>query len=161
MLVTLLKLLVMLLATNGAPVIAARIFRSYGELPVDLGKRLRDGNRLFGASKTWRGIFAALSTSLLLAILFGYGAEFGFIFGTLVMTGDLCSSFIKRRQGLGSGARSVGWDQVPESLLPSSYAVYVLALNWWWALVLTLTFTLVQMLISRPLHWLHIRKNPH
>ena len=161
MLVAFLQIVIMLLATNGAPVIAAQIFRSYGKLPVDLGKRLRDGHRLFGRSKTWRGVVAALGTSWLLSLLFGHGAAFGLIFGALVMAGDLCSSFVKRRLGLDSGTRRVGLDQMPESLLPASYAVYMFGIAWWWALVLTLTFTLIQMLISRPLHWLHVRKNPH
>ena len=152
MLETFLKLLVMLLATNGAPVVATR---------VDLGRKLDDGYPIFGSSKTWRGLFSALATSGVLAILFGFGPSFGLVFGMLVMAGDLFSSFVKRRRRLEPGARSVGLDQVPEALLPSLYTVFSLGIAWWWSVLLTLAFLLVQMLISRPLYWLSIRKNPH
>lgn len=161
MLEIILEVLVMLLATNGAPVLATRFFQSFGDVPLDLGKRLADGQPLFGSSKTWRGFLAAIASSCALSALFGYGVGFGLVFGLLVMAGDLCSSFVKRRKALKPGARCVGWDQVPESLLPSIFAVVVLGGQWWWALLLTLIFTLIQMLVSRPLYSLHIRKKPY
>ena len=161
MLEIMLEVLVMLLATNGAPVLAARFFRGYGDAPLDQGKRMADGYPLLGSSKTWRGLIVALFTACILSVLFGYGALFGLVFGMLVMAGDLCSSFFKRRTGLKSGDRFLGWDQVPESLIPSAFAVFVLGIEWWWAIVLSLAFTLIQILVSRPLYSLHIRKNPH
>ena len=161
MLGIMLEVLVMLLATNGAPVLAARLCQSRGELPLDLGKRLADGYPLFGSSKTWRGLLAALVSSCVLSVLFGHGIGFGLAFGALVMAGDLLSSFVKRRIGLEPGDRCIGWDQVPESLLPSIFAVVVLGGQWWWAILLSLTFTLIQMLVSRPLYFLHIRKKPY
>lgn len=161
MLEIMLEVLVMLLATNGAPVLAARLFGSSGDLPLDLGKRLADGYPLFGSSKTWRGLLAALVISCALALLFGYGVWFGLAFGILVMVGDLCSSFVKRRKALEPGARCVGLDQIPESLFPSIFAFVVLGVQWWWAILLSLIFTLVQMLVSRPLYSLHIRKKPY
>ncbi len=161
MLEIILEVLVMLLATNGAPVLAARLLRAHGDAPLDLGKRLADGYPLFGTSKTWRGLVVALVTSCTLSMLFGYGMGFGMVFGMLVMAGDLCSSFIKRRTGLKPGYRCPGLDQVPEAFIPSIFAVVVLGIEWWWAIFLSLTFTLIQMLVSRPLYSLHIRKNPH
>ena len=132
MLVLFVKILFMLLAINGAPVLVARVFESRGDMPVDLGRLLRDSEPLFGSSKTWRGLASALVVSCLLSVLFGYGLWFGLVFGVLVMAGDLLSSFVKRRRGLKPGDRSSGWDQLPESLLPSVYAVFVLGLPWWW-----------------------------
>ena len=161
MLEIILEVLVLLLATNGAPVLAARFFRRYGDAPLDLGKRLADGYPLLGSSKTWRGLIVALVTACLLSELFGYGAWFGLVFGMLVMAGDLCSSFVKRRRGLKPGDRFLGWDQVPESFIPSAFAVVVLGVEWWWAIFLSLTFMLIQILVSRPLYSLHNRKNPH
>lgn len=155
------QILFLLLATNGMPVLVARIFQSHGDVPVDFGRRLRDGHPVFGSSKTWRGLISAIATSCILSIMFGYGSLFGLVFGLLVMTGDLCSSFVKRRRGLAPGTRTVGWDQVPESLIASIYAAAVLGVTWWWAVVWMLTFALVQMLLSRPLYWLRIRKNPY
>ena len=156
-----LKLLTMLLASNGAPILAARLFGSRANTPVDFNHRLGDGNALFGESKTWRGLFAALITACILALFFGFGLIFGLVFGCQVMLGDLISSFIKRRRGLAPSDRSTGLDQLPESLLPALYSCITMELAWWWAIVLSLVFLLVQLLISRPLFLLKIRKRPY
>lgn len=161
MLETFIELLVMLLATNGAPILTARIFQMHGARPLDLGRQLRDRRPIFGRSKTWRGVTAALVMSCALSMLFGYGIWFGLVFGVLVMIGDLISSFIKRRIGLESSDQCMGLDQLPESLLPSAYAVGVLGVGWWWAPLLALAFMLLEVLISRPLFWLNIRKRPY
>jgi CDP-2,3-bis-(O-geranylgeranyl)-sn-glycerol synthase len=155
------ELLLMLLASNGMPVLAARIFRSNGALPVDLGLQLPDGRALFGPSKTWRGVILAVLAAALLGAWFGYGLGFGAIFGMLAMLGDLFSSLVKRRMGLKPSARCTGLDQMPESLIPSLYAGSVLGFEWWWSILLALAFTLVGILISGPLYRLRIRKRPH
>ena len=59
---TFLQILLLLVATNGAPVLAAYFMGRRGDLPVDFGKRLGDGRALFGSSKTWRGLLAATLT---------------------------------------------------------------------------------------------------
>lgn len=161
MLESFLQILVILLAANGAPVLAALLFRSHGNLAIDLGRQLADGHPLFGSSKTWRGVAAALLASCALSLFFGYGLSFGLILGLLVMAGDLLSSFVKRRRGLAPSDRCTGWDQIPESLLPSIYAAAFLGLAWWWALIWSLTFTFTQMLLSRLMYWLHLRKRPY
>ena len=158
---TFIKLLVMLLATNGAPVLAARVFQTRGARPLDLGRKMQDGRPLFGPSKTRQGLAAALLMSCVLSLLFGYGIWFGFVFGSLVMAGDLISSFTKRRMGLDSSDQCMGLDQLPESFIPSVYAVGVLGMDWWWAILLALAFMLLEILISKPLFWLNIRKRPY
>lgn len=158
---TFVQILIMLLAVNGAPILAARICRQRGSTPIDLGRRLHDAQPLLGSSKTWRGLVAALATSCILAIAFGYGVQFGLIFGALVMAGDLTSSFIKRRRGLQSSDRYLGLDQIPESLLPALYCVVVLDIAWLWAVLWTLAFMLLEILISKPLFLLKIRKRPY
>ena len=161
MLESFLQILIILLAANGAPVVAALLLRSRGHLAIDLGKQLADGHPLFGASKTWRGLASALLASCTLSLYFGYGLGFGLISGALAMAGDLLSSFVKRRRGLAPSARFRGWDQVPESLLPAIYATAFIGVEWWWAIIWSLSFTLIQMLVSRPLFWLHLRKRPY
>jgi CDP-2,3-bis-(O-geranylgeranyl)-sn-glycerol synthase len=151
----------MLLASNGAPILAARLFGSRVSIPVDFNRRLGDGNAIFGESKTWRGLFAALLTASILALFFGFGLTFGLVFGCQVMLGDLVSSFIKRRRGRAPSDRSTGLDQLPESLLPALYSCISMELVWWWAIVLSLVFMLLQLLISRPLFLLHVRKRPY
>ncbi len=158
---TCIEILALLVAANGAPVLAAYFLGSAASRPVDGGRRLADGRPLLGDSKTWRGLFAALCASSVLSLLLGYGLQFGLIFGALVMAGDLASSLIKRRCGLVSSDPSRGLDQLPESLLPSLYATFHLEVAWWWSLVWAAAFMLVEILVSLPLFLLHIRKRPY
>jgi CDP-diglyceride synthetase len=155
------KILIMLLASNAAPILVAWLFRSAGELPLDLGSRLADGRPLFGSSKTWRGLVASLVVACVLSAALGFGYLFGLAFGSLVMTGDLFSSFVKRRRGLAPGDQSLGLDQLPESIAPTLYAVAVTGIQWWWAILLPLAFMLLELAVSRPLYWLKIRKRPY
>jgi CDP-2,3-bis-(O-geranylgeranyl)-sn-glycerol synthase len=156
-----LEILALLFLANGAPILATRAFRSAAAWPVDLGARFADGKPLFGKSKTWRGLAFALLACALFAPLLGFTAVYGLVFAALTMTGDLLSSFVKRRLGLAPSDRSLGLDQVPEALLPCFYAVPAANLQWWWVLVLPLLFTLLQVLVSQPLYRMKIRKQPH
>ena len=155
------KILIMLLASNAAPILVAWLLRSAGDLPLDLGHQMADGRPLFGSSKTWRGLVASLVVTCVLSAVLGLGYRFGLVFGALVMTGDLFSSFVKRRRGLASGDQSLGLDQLPESFAPTLYAVAVTGIQWWWVLVLPLAFMLLELAVSRPLYWLKIRKRPY
>ena len=145
----------------GAPVLAAYLCKSWGTLPLDLGRQLRDGHPVFGSSKTWRGLISAIFTSCALSILFAYGIRFGLIFGSLVMAGDLLSSFTKRRRGFKPSDQSLGLDQLPESLIPSLYAVVALDVVWWWAIALPLSFMLIEIIVSRPMFRFNVRKHPY
>lgn len=156
-----LSLLLLLVVANGAPIIAARLFRSTAEMPVDLGARLADGQPLLGSSKTWRGLAAALLAGALCAPPLGFTVTFGLVFAALAMAGDLFASCVKRRRGLLPSDQSLGLDQLPEALLPCVYAVWVLGLPWWWVLLLPLLFMALELLVSKPLYWLRIRKRPY
>lgn len=158
---TSLEILLLLVAANSAPVLAEYLLGSRGAAPVDMGLRLPDGRPLFGRSKTWRGLLAAVMASCLLSSVLGYGCGFGLAFGTAAMAGDLVSSFTKRRLGRESSTKSTGLDQLPESFLPCVYAVYALDLSWWYAALLPIAFMLLEIIASRPLYKLHIRKRPY
>jgi len=152
---------IMLVVANGAPILAARIFGSTADLSVDLGICLADGRPLFGPAKTWRGLLAALLCCALCAPLLGFSATFGLLFACTAMAGDLFSSFVKRRRGLNPSDQSLGLDQLPEALLPCIYAVTVTGLPWWWVILLPLLFMLLELIVSRPLYWLKVRKRPY
>jgi hypothetical protein len=154
-------LLAMLIVANGAPVIAARLLEPRFALPVDLGHSLADGQRIFGASKTWRGLVAALVSSAVAAVLLGYSLQFGLILGALAMAGDLMSSFIKRRRGMEPSSRFTGLDQLPESLLPALYAVLSMQLPAWWIILLPGAFMALEIYLSKWLFKLKIRKRPY
>ena len=113
-----LHVLLMLVVANGTPVITGLLFRERMAWPLDGGRQFIDGRRLFGASKTLRGIVMAVLASALLAPLIGLAPADGALTGLLAMTGDLVSSFSKRRLGYQHGCASPLLDQLPESCLP-------------------------------------------
>ncbi|MDG6221462.1 MAG: CDP-2,3-bis-(O-geranylgeranyl)-sn-glycerol synthase [Candidatus Thermoplasmatota archaeon] len=99
-----------------------------GGKPVDGGRTWKDGKRLLGDGKTWRGtvggamcgaIFGLIAW--LLAELVGYGPiSYGsflqatlacFLLGSGSMFGDMLGSFIKRRVGRERGAKAPILDQ--------------------------------------------------
>lgn len=108
----------MLLAANGTPILLNWLIGKRFAYPVDNGIKLADGYRLFGDSKTWRGVFGALCVSIGLAMSFNLAFLTGLWFGILTMAGDLLASFGKRRLGYVESSQVRGFDTVPESLLP-------------------------------------------
>jgi CDP-2,3-bis-(O-geranylgeranyl)-sn-glycerol synthase len=122
---------------------AATLPRGRGP-PMDFGRSLRDGRRLFGDTKTWSGflfgILFALPFGLLqawLILIAPPDLQLVPRFGPTVllsvpvlllltaggMTGDLLGSFIKRRLGRPSGARTLLLDQLPFVLVPVTLGV--------------------------------------
>jgi CDP-diglyceride synthetase len=108
----------LLVLTNGAPVLAKRLLAQRWAWPVDGGLVLRDGRRLLGKSKTWRGLLLGCAVPALVAPWLGLSWTVGTLFGACAMAGDLLSSFIKRRAGVAASGRVPALDQLPEALLP-------------------------------------------
>jgi CDP-diglyceride synthetase len=153
--------LVLLIAANGAPVITRKVLGDCLAKPMDNGLILSDGYRLFGNSKTWRGMFSALFLTTLVAISFGIQPLTGVLFGMLTMTGDLLASFIKRRRGNVESSRARGFDTVPESLLPLCFLKEPLALNLTEIILVVGLFFLCEEFVSPILYRLHIRNQPY
>lgn len=149
------------MVANGAPVVAARLLGTRWSMPVDGGLRLADGNPLFGASKTWRGLVAALLLTPLASVLLGYSPWLGAVVGLGAMAGDLLSSFLKRRMGIAPSGRALGLDQVPEALIPALLAVPMLDLDLGALLLAVALFAVLERLLSRILYRLHIRRRPY
>ncbi len=150
----------LLVAVNGAPILARDLFGRCCGWPVDFGLRLADGRPLLGHSKTWRGLLAAVGTGALLGWWLGPGALVGAAFGWWAMLGDSLSSFVKRRLGLEPSARFRGLDQWPESLLPLWMLREPLGLDPAGILAATVLFTLFEWWVSPWLHRLRIRRQP-
>ncbi|MEW6728503.1 MAG: CDP-archaeol synthase [Pseudomonadota bacterium] len=156
-----LKLLLVLMAANGAPIIVAWLFGRILAPPLDGGRPFLDGRPLFGPHKTWRGLIAALLAAAALAPLLGLGAITGMLLALFSMLGDLGSSFVKRRLALAPSSRAPLLDQLPEALLPLLLLKPALGLGW---LDITLTaglFVLADIALSRLLYRLHIRNRPY
>lgn len=156
-----LKLFILLVVANGAPIVARKLLGSLSACPLDAGRCLPDGQPLFGDSKTARGIIAALLTTVSAGLLLGLSIHIGLTIGAFAMLGDLLSSFIKRRLRKPPGTRFIGLDQVPESLLPLLVLQSQLNLQWLEIVVLVSAFVIFDLLMSRLLYRLQIRKNPH
>jgi CDP-diglyceride synthetase len=153
--------LILLIVANGAPVISSKVFGNRFAKPIDNGLYLSDGYRLFGNSKTWRGLFSAIFLTTAVAILFGIQPLTGVLFGILTMLGDLLTSFIKRRRGNVESSRARGLDAVPESLLPLCLLKDSLALNFIDIILIVGLFFLIEEFVSPVLYRLHIRNQPY
>jgi CDP-2,3-bis-(O-geranylgeranyl)-sn-glycerol synthase len=153
--------LLLLIAANGAPVITSKVLGNRLARPIDNGLNLSDGYRLFGNSKTWRGLFSALFFTTAVAILWGIEPLTGVLFGALTMTGDLLTSFIKRRRGNVESSRARGLDAVPESLLPLYLLKDSLALSLIDITLIVGLFFLIEEFVSPVLYRLHIRNQPY
>ena len=159
--VLVLKLLLLLLLANGAPVILKDCLGRRFAYPLDGGLRLGDGRPLFGESKTVRGIVLSLGVTSAGAQLIGLGWKIGLLVSSVAMAGDICSSFVKRRIRLPAGARATGLDQIPESLLPLLACRVALSLT---ALDIgagVVSFFVGEMLISMLLCRFGLREHPY
>jgi hypothetical protein len=110
--------LALVIVANVAPWAAARLLGSRFNAALDGGARRRDGSRLLGDHKTWRGLVAGLLASALAAQLLGHGYLLGLAFGALSLAADIASSFAKRRLRAAPGYEFPLLDQLPEALLP-------------------------------------------
>ncbi len=156
-----LKLLILIMIANGAPILACKLFADFYSCPLDGGWLFFDGKPLLGASKTVRGIIAALLATVAAGLMMGIPARLSLVLGLFAMAGDLLSSFIKRRLGQAPGSRFIGLDQIPESLLPLLALESTLNLSLTAIGVIVTAFAVSELLLSRLLYKLHIRKHPY
>ena len=153
--------LLLLLVVNGAPILARRLLGARGSFPIDAHRVAPDGRPWLGPSKTVRGLVAAMLAGSLCAPVLGYSAAVGAAFGLLAMVGDLLSSFIKRRLGIASSGMALGLDQIPEALLPLAALRSIFDLSWAAVLLEVLAFLVLELLLSKLLFRLNLRKRPY
>jgi CDP-2,3-bis-(O-geranylgeranyl)-sn-glycerol synthase len=110
--------LLLLIVANATPVVAAMSLRGRLAAPLDFGVTLRDGTRLLGDHKTWRGVTVGVVACAIAAYLLGLTFTVGVAFGVLSLLADTAASFVKRRLRLVAGKEVPGLDQVPEAMLP-------------------------------------------
>lgn len=158
---TSLSLFLLLLVANGGPILARLVLRERFAAPLDGGRVLADGQRLLGASKTWRGLVSAILLGTLCAPLLGLAWQIGALVGACAMLGDALSSLVKRRLGMPSGAMAPGLDHIPESLLPLLVCRPLLGLSWTQIVLLSLAFMIANLVLSRLGYRLGLREHPH
>jgi CDP-diglyceride synthetase len=155
------QILALLTVANGAPVIMKKIFGNFLAHPLDGGLVLADGRPLLGRSKTLRGVVLAMLTTAACAPLIGLDWTIGLLVAVTAMSGDLLSSFVKRRMKLDSGSMALGLDQVPESFLPALACRWVLPITFADILCVTALFFVGVLAVSRVLYKLEIRDRPY
>lgn len=143
--------LALLLATNTAPVLALWLLRGRGAAPLDGGLVLRDGERLLGSHKTWRGLIAAVLAGAGCAPWLGIPVTAGALAGALTIAGDALSSFAKRRLRVPPGTWIPGLDQLPESALPLLAVWGPLQLDLLRYAATVVVFSLLDLVASRTL----------
>ncbi len=155
-----LQLLFIIIIANGAPILARMLLNNQLNTAVDFGVKMTDGNPIFGASKTWRGVFATLLISPIAVLTFDYTAEIGILIAIGTISGDLFSSFVKRRLGMAPSSKAPLLDQIPESLIPALMMMQIFNLSLLDILFLVFAFTVIDMIIMYLLyHWRLLRKH--
>lgn len=146
-----LQLLSLIIVANGAPVLARLMFGSRFNAPIDNGITLADHRALFGHSKTWRGIASAFLATATCALIFGYPVQTGIQIAGAAISGDLLSSFIKRRLALPPSTEAPILDQVPEALFPAllmMQSFHLLLIDTVW---LVIVFAVIDLIATRML----------
>jgi CDP-2,3-bis-(O-geranylgeranyl)-sn-glycerol synthase len=159
--IAVLKLLVLLLLANGAPLAAKKLFGSRWSYPVDANLAFIDGRPLVGRTKTIRGLVFAIAAATAAAPLLGLDWTTGLVAGAAAMAGDLFSSFVKRRLDLDESSQAIGLDQIPESLFPLLACREAMALGVAEIVAGVAVFFVGELLISRLLYALHLRDRPY
>jgi len=154
-------LLILIIVANAGPILIKNILNEKWNRPIDGGLKFVDGEPLFGKSKTWRGLTASLIITPVIALMLGYSVQTGLLISLLAMTGDLFSSFVKRRLKLPSSSMAPLLDQVPESLLPAVIMMRTFELTLFSIIMLILFFMIFELIVSQILYKMSIRKHPY
>lgn len=165
------RLLLFLLIANFLPPLVSLITRRHPGRPLDFGYLCPDGYRLFGPNKTLRGAASTLiGCAFLGPFLLQTSWQSGALAGLLVMSGDLLSSFIKRRLSCPSGTQIRILDQIFEGLFPLLYLAPTLEIGFPDTVITLALFILIaivgaqiwRFLQARPslIHAPHIVRSP-
>lgn len=117
---------------NMSPVFAAKLFPKWSA-PIDGGRLAKDGKRVLGPGKTWRGLVGGAVAGAAVAVLLSFIAFgvfrdddfgrrlgspvwaialFGGLVGGMALVGDAVKSYFKRRRGKERGQPWVPFDQL-------------------------------------------------
>jgi CDP-diglyceride synthetase len=161
-LVLAIKILLLVSVANSVPLFAKRFFPEDKIWhPVGGGKRLADGQFLFGPTKTIEGLIFSLAATALAAYLTGLAIYVGLLVSFGAMAGDLGSSFMKRRLGLAPSSKATGLDQIPEALVPSLVAASILPLTAGGIAAIVGVFLCGEMVLSWALYQIGMREQPY
>ncbi len=133
---------------------------------IDFGRSFIDGRPFLGRNKTFLGFFSGLLIGTVVGLLesavFDYPLNFGLILSFGALTGDLASSFLKRRLGLQPGELLPVLDQIDfiigSILFCTLFCSQILSLG---MVILVLILTLpIHLLTNYVAYHLGLKKNP-
>jgi len=154
-------ILIFLGLCNSLPILGRVILKGYLSTPIDMGYNWIDGRPLLGPHKTWRGLAITVVGTGLASYFTPLGLKLGIDLAMYSISGDLISSFVKRRLGLKSGQKALLLDQGPESFLPLWILKDRLSISWAEISLILIFFIILEIGLSPLLYYLHIRRNPH
>lgn len=157
-----LHLLAMMYVTL-APVIMAGVFNmifcklgilKFLQIPIDGGRTLSDGNRIFGDNKTFKGFLGYLIWGTFSAVLWGavikntslnsldffyihnentfaFNVVIGVLLGFAYALFELPNSFIKRRLGIKPGKPAKGFEKIVFTFVDQADSIFGCALVVW------------------------------
>jgi hypothetical protein len=157
----LLKLLILIVVANGAPVLTKKLLGDRLNAPLDAGTVLYDEKPVFGPAKTIRGIVVSLLATSLAAWLMELPWQLGALIAAAAMIGDLLSSFVKRRMMLAPSSMALGLDHIPEALLPMLASALLLPLSLLDVVAGAALFFLGALLLSPILYRFNLRDRPY
>jgi predicted MPP superfamily phosphohydrolase len=153
-----LRVLAFLLWANVLPPLANVVFGDRFNYPIDGGRQWFDGRPLLGPHKTLRGVLASVFGGSLAFPLLGTAWWVAGTAAAFAMTGDLASSFVKRRLQRPSGNPAVVLDQIFEALFPTLFLAVLMPLAAWQVLAVLLLFVPTSYLGSR--FWNYVLYRP-
>lgn len=134
-----------------------------GGRPIDGGKNFRDGKRIFGDGKTWRGLIIGILAGIIVgAVQIVLQGQFTWttlplhtplsivLFATGALLGDIGKSFFKRRLGKDRGARWPVADQY--DLVIGAFVLAVVFDYSWFVTVMTIPVVIAIVILTPLLH---------
>jgi len=160
-LIVLLHLFLMIVIANGAPIMARKVLGESATISIDGNRVFFDERPIFGASKTWWGLIASVVLTGLFSLLLGYEVFIGVYVALAAMLGDLMSSFIKRRLDMPPSSMAPLLDQIPESLFPILLMKPYFDLHAQDIVLVVTSFIIFELLLSKWLFQIGLRKRPY
>lgn len=143
---------------NSSPVLGHKLFGKYN-YPIDFGKKLKDGKRIFGDGKTWNGLFFGIAVAMIVGYVqsmvqasyqmngfLPMSIQLAFLLGLGALTGDLVKSFFKRRVGFERGKSWFPFDQIDFVLGAFLFSLILVPFN--------CIYLAILLLITPAIHWL-------
>ena len=157
--------------SNAVPVVFG------GGQKLDFGKKFPDGKRIFGDSKTIRGLFSGIVAGTIIGTLIvfaipylswlslGQKISLAFLISTGAMAGDLLGSFTKRRFGLAPGSQYFLLDQLLFVITAVAFAIafeprLLQGLDGWHVLLLLVITYFLHLFFNWLAHKLRLKKVP-